>query len=274
MPRLPTSFLPGKARAPFPTRKAHKLPRLTALIVLAVLACAAAPEPARAQPHGAAALARMRYKAVLVAGDGRLPVFDNAVEGIAARLRKRGAIAPGGLQRLSAAPTVTAHGVRSASLVHVLDAIRAMKPGAGEGCFVFATSHGAPGRGLALGEAGELLGPVALDRALASGCGDAPTVVIVSGCFSGNFAQAPMTRANRIVLTAARADRASFGCGAGRRYTIYDRCLLDALDGGGAWQRIYRSVRRCVADEEREGEFQPSRPQAYFGRIVAGLPAP
>lgn len=249
--------------------------RSAAAIVLAVLAGAAAPAPFPAQPHGAAAQARMRYKAVLVAGDGRLPVFDNAVEGVAARLRKRGAVAPGGLQRLSAAPGAFAqHGVRSASLDHVLDAIRAMKPSAGEGCFVFATSHGAPGRGLALGEAGELLGPAALDRALLSGCGDAPTVVVVSGCFSGNFAQAPMARANRIILTAARADRPSFGCGAGRRYTVYDRCLLDALDGGGAWRRIYQSVQRCVANEEQDGEFQPSRLQAYFGRAVAGLPAP
>ncbi len=276
--------------------------RLTALIILAISACAAAPGRSTVPPRHAAAPAKMRYKAVLVAGDGRLPVFDNAVDGVAARLRERGGVAPGGLQRLSAAPAVVARrGVRSASLDHVLDAIRAMRPGAGEGCFVLATSHraprpgrargaaaallperrhvargrpGAPGRGLALGEAGELLDPTALDRALASGCGDAPTVVIVSGCFSGNFAQAPMARANRVILTAARADRASFGCGAGRTYTVYDRCLLAALDGGGSWREAYGSVRRCVEGEERDGGFQRSHPQAYFGPAVAGLGLP
>ena len=249
---------------------------LRSIILMLVLfgsACAAAPELPPVQPLDAAALASVRFKAVLVAGDGRLPVFDNAADAMADLLKGRGATVPNGLQRLSAAPGVVAReGVRSASLDHVLDAIRAMRPGAGEGCFVFATSHGAPYRGLALGEAGEFLGPAALDRALARGCGTAPTVVIVSGCFTGNFAQAPVARANRIVLTAARADRASFGCGAGRTYTVYDRCLLDALDEGGSWQQAYASMQQCVVEEERNGRFQRSHPQASFGSAVAGWP--
>ena len=149
-----------------------------------------------------------------------------------------------------------------------------MKPAVGEGCFVFATSHGAPVRGLALSWSGEMLSPGALDRALMAGCGSAPTVVVISGCFSGNFTALPMARPNRTILAAARPDRASFGCGAGRTYTVYDRCLLDALDKGGDWQRAYGSIRRCVANEEREGQFQPSEPQAYFGPPVTGLPAP
>lgn len=254
------------------------LPSFSAMALalgMTVSACSAAPELPPAPPYDAAALAPMHYKAVLVAGDGSLPVFDNAVDGVAVRLRERGAVASGALQRLSAAPAVIAQdGVRSASLDHVLDSIRSMKPAAGEGCFVFATSHGAPIRGLALSWAGEMLGPAALDRALAAGCGSAPTVVVVSGCFSGNFTGAPMARANRTILAAARPDRASFGCGAGRAYTVYDRCLLDALDRGGDWQRAYGSIRRCVSNEERIGHFQPSEPQAYFGAAVAGLRLP
>ena len=48
--------------------------RLAVLIVLAVSGCATAPELPPVQPYGAAALAKVRYKAVLVAGDGCLPV--------------------------------------------------------------------------------------------------------------------------------------------------------------------------------------------------------
>lgn len=243
--------------------------------ILTASACTAAPDLPPVQPYAAAVLAKLHYKAVFVAGDGSLPVFDNAADGVETRLRERGALASGARQRLSAAPSVIARdGVRSASLDHVLDAIRGMKPGAGEGCFVFATSHGAPHRGLALASAGAMLTPGALDRALASGCGNAPTVAIISGCFTGSFTQPPMARANRIILTASRSDRASFGCGAGRTFTFYDRCLLNALGQGGGWHQAYGSVQQCVAGEERKGHFQRSGPQAYFGPAVADLPVP
>jgi len=240
--------------------------------VVAMLACAAllavtaaAREPASA-PTG--------YKAVLVAGDASLPVFDNAVASVAARLRERG-VAKDDIQLLSAAPGVVAReGARPASLDGVLDAISTMAPGAGQGCFVFATSHGAPGAGLVLAATHEVLDPAALDAALAEGCGTAPTVVVISACFSGLYARAPMTRPNRIVLTAARPDRTSFGCGAGYTYTVYDRCLLDALGGGGTWRQAYAAIRRCVSAVERQGRFEPSEPQAWFGPAVGDLALP
>jgi hypothetical protein len=99
-------------------------------------------------------------------------------------------------------------------------------------------------------------------------------VVVISACFSGVFAQWPMTRPNRVVLTAARPDRTSFGCAAGRVYTAYDKCLLDALDAGGTWPRAYTSVKACVVAEEKRNDAFPSEPQAWFGSAVANLPLP
>ncbi|MBV9654070.1 MAG: hypothetical protein JOZ42_05860, partial [Acetobacteraceae bacterium] len=163
-----------------------------AVLALALLAgggsgCAARPAtPAEAGGD-------LRYAAVLVAGDASLPVFDNAAESVAKRLVAGGAVAPDRLRRLSASPAaVTRTGGRPASLPNVLDAVAALRPGPGGGCFVFATSHGEEGRGLFLAATGQVLGPTALDRALAEGCGEAPTVVVVSACFSGGFAAPPM----------------------------------------------------------------------------------
>jgi Peptidase C13 family len=208
-------------------------------------------------------------RAVLVAGDGQLPVFDNAVNAMANRLS---GVA---IQQLSGTPEVIARdNLPSASLGHVLDAIAGMQPSPGYGCFVFATSHGIRGRGLELAASEQTLDPVALDRALVRGCGNAPTVVIVSGCFTGGFARAPMTRPNRIILTASRTDRTSFGCGAGRTYTVFDECLLSAMDGNGTWKDAYAVIRRCVGREELRGDFLPSEPQAYFGAQVAGMALP
>src|ERR1700675_1401792 len=114
-------------------------------ISLLLAACEAPlPEPPPVQPHGTAALTAPRYKAVLIAGTGTVPVWDNAVDAVAARLRERG-VAANDIQRLSAAPGVAAHGgARMATFNNVLDAIGSMKPGPGEGCFVFATSNGNP----------------------------------------------------------------------------------------------------------------------------------
>ena len=75
------------------------------------------------------------------------------------------------------------------------------------------------GRGVWLAAIGEFLRPPELARALDAGCGQVPTVAVVSACYSGVFAAPPMTAPNRIVLTAARADRPSFGCAADRTST-------------------------------------------------------
>lgn len=230
------------------------------------LAAACALLPAAAAP---AASAAVPYKAVLIAGDGSLPVFDNAMDGVAADLRRAGAASD--IVRLSG---TGAGRSLPATVGNVVEAIAAMRPAAGQGCLVFATSHGVHGGGLYLSAEEEVLTPATLDRALQAGCGSAPTVVVVSSCFSGSFAQAPMARPNRVILTAARVDRTSFGCGAGETYTVYDRCLLGRLDKRGTWPVAYDAIRRCVGAEERREGVTPSLPQAWFGGAVAGLTLP
>ena len=247
---------------------------ISALVILPLLKACAPQQDAPPPPIETAARVIARYKVVLVAGDGRLPVFDNAVAGVEARMSER-ASSPADIQRLSAATSVAGHdGIRAASLHNILGAIGAMKPRDGEGCFVFATSHGSAERGLWLQLTGEFLNPQSLDRALVQGCGSAPTVVIMSGCYTGIFARPPMTRANRVVLTAASADRTSFGCGAGRTYTAYDKCLLDAMDAGGDWSRAYAQIATCVRAEERRAGVTASEPQAFFGSDNEGMPLP
>lgn len=218
-------------------------------IILALLAATAA----RAEP----------VSAVLIAGDPSLDVFDNAVDGMAALLGRGDAR----VERLSGAPGPAA---ASATTEHVLAAIARMRPAPGGSCLVFATSHGVRGQGLYLALSDDALAPAALDRALRQGCGDAPTVVVMSACYSGVYARPPVARPNRIVVTAARADRPSFGCGADRTYTFFDECLLGALERGTTWSAAIDDARACVSDAEaREGE-RPSLPQAAIG---SGMPA-
>ena len=48
-----------------------------------------------------------------------------------------------------------------------------------------------------------------------------------------------MTAPNRIILTAARADRSSFGCTADRIYTVFDACLLGVLPHATTWRAVF-----------------------------------
>lgn len=240
---------------------------LAALFLLAA-GCTATPRPVPA--YTAQDLGALRYKAVLVAGDASADVFDNAVRAMDSALVARGA-APSDIAHLSASPGPNDRG---ATLAAVLGAVAAMKPGPGQACLVFATSHGTQGTGLVLSRSREFLTPSGLDAALAEGCGAAPTVVVVSGCYTGPFATPPMAAPNRIVLTAARADRPSFGCRPGREFTFYDRCLLTSLDTAPDWASLQAETRGCVTRAERAGRLTPSEPQLYVGQAVATLPIP
>jgi hypothetical protein len=227
---------------------------ISALILVA--ACAGPPET-----EGLPVVGAPRWHAVLVTGDPSLAVWGNATVAMAERLRTGIASA-----RFLSARRPDAERATSDA------AIAALRPTPGEGCLVFATAHGARNRGLAKVASGDHLPVFGLDRALREGCGAAPPVVILSGCYSGMYAGPPVTRGNRVVLTASRADRTSFGCGAGREFTVYDACLLATITPGRSWRGVATATEDCVSAEERRLRVAPSsEPQASFGRNVAGL---
>jgi hypothetical protein len=236
--------------------------RFWVAIVISTLAMGAAP-PAAPSPE--------RWRAVLVAGDTAQPVFDNAVKAMGLWLAEHG-VAEADIHRLSASDSPRNPNIEPATLERVLGRIAGLSSRRGDGCFVFITSHGAHGRGIYLSRQDEMLRPAALARALAAGCGAVPTVVVVSGCYSGAFARGTMAQPNRIVLTAARADRSSFGCAADRTYTDYDACLLGTLAHATNWRAVFDETRECVARRERQLGETPSLPQAALGAAVRGLP--
>ena len=216
------------------------------------------------------ASATERWQAVLVAGDIAQPVFDNAIQAVDLWLTEHG-VPQADIHRLAASAGPRDPAIEPATLGRVLSRIAGLHSRAGDGCFVFITSHGGRGQGIYLSREDEMLRPAALARALAAGCGAVPTVVIVSGCYSGTFAHGAMVAPNRIILTAARADRASFGCAADQTYTVYDSCLLGALPHAETWRGIYSETKDCVERRERQLDATPSYPQAAFGAAVRDL---
>jgi hypothetical protein len=214
-----------------------------------------------------------RWEAVLAAGDRAEPVFDNAVAALDDWLLDRGVL-PADIHRLSASPGRAELPAEPASAQQLLRRIASLPARPGDRCLVFVTSHGERGSGLVLAYAEEFLTPAALASALSGGCANAPTVVIMSGCFSGSFAAGPMTAPNRIILTAARADRPSFGCQADRTYTVFDECLLAALPRARLWRGAFDMTVACVRQREAQMRVLPSEPQHFYGERVRDLPVP
>ena len=209
-----------------------------------------------------------RWSAVLVAGDNNSPAFDNGVESLREKLAERGVQQ---IRVLSSNPSRAAAG-QIASSGNVRASMRALAGGAA--CLAFITTHGET-KGFFLRSDRRFFDSSALDSALQAGCGNAPTVVIVSACHSGTFMTNEMRRPNRIILTAAARDRTSFGCGARDLYTYYDQCLLQSFDRASTWAELAAVTRSCVDNLERTLNIRtPSDPQTFLGSSVAGLRLP
>jgi hypothetical protein len=207
---------------------------------------------------------------VLAAGDDAEPVFDNATHEMSRRLAAAG-VPSANIHRLSASAAEVAAGAEPATADVLLRRIADLPAQPGDQCLIFLTSHGERGSGVWLARSNRAVTPDELARALSRGCGAAPTVIIVSACYSGSFAAGKMARPNRIVLTAARGDRPSFGCQAQRTYNFFDECLLGVMPQAATWRSVSDGTDRCVRRMEHALGVQPSEPQAYFGATVVTL---
>jgi hypothetical protein len=205
------------------------------------------------------------WRAILVAGDNSSPAFDNGID----TLRDR--FAALGVRNIALLSASQARGVRPANARTIDSTLRA---GGGEACLVYLTSHGDQS-GFFLRADRRTLSPAALDLALTAGCGERPTVLVVSACHSGTFINDRTRRPNRIIVAAAATDRTSFGCGADDDYTYYDQCFLQQLDGASTWRELAQATRACVQTLERRlGVRRESRPQLFVGAAVANLHLP
>jgi hypothetical protein len=209
-----------------------------------------------------------QWGALLVSGDASIPAFDNMVNGLVRRL-----VGPSfARDHIIAVTARTPPPVGSSTIAGIAQAAGQMHLGPNDGCLVYVTAHGSP-QGVAITRRNETLSPAQLDRIVDTACGNRATVVVVSACFSGVFVE-PLGRPNRVVLTAARRDRTSFGCSADNVLTVFDGCILQSVRAGMPWRQAADATRGCVATEERRLNVLASEPQLYVGPSVQALAAP
>lgn len=209
----------------------------------------------------------------VIAGDYRAhsgapaEVFDNARRDLAAKLVGVG-FAANNVRTFSVRPNRYADAPMRSDYRTIGDTLKQMTLSARAGCFVYFTSHGAP-NGILIGDF--LVSPSGIGEIIDDACGNRPSVLIFSACYSGIFI-GPLATENRMILTAARPDRTSFGCSEDLDYTFFDQCVLEAIPKSPTFLELAEGTRACVdAREVKEGMTPPSEPQLYLGDNLARL---
>lgn len=239
------------------------------VLIAAVMALMLAAGQAQAGPFGS-------WVGLVIAGDheasggGSTEVFDNARHDIAQALIQDG-FDPAHIRQFSSAPSRYIDPMPlSADLSNIAKVGQDLTKTMHGGCLFYFTSHGSP-HGIVVD--GKILTPNVMNTLITTICPNELTIVVVSSCYSGIFIPA-LAADNRMILTASRPDRASFGCGADTRYTFFDKCILQSLPTSHTFPILGKEAKSCVAAREKKEKITPpSDPQMFVGaRIKSMLP--
>ncbi|CAE6782126.1 hypothetical protein CFBP6600_26320 [Xanthomonas arboricola pv. corylina] len=136
---------------------------------------------------------------------------------------------------------------------------------------LFVTTHGTEDHTLYVQvdqDEEDFISPQDLRQAL-DDAGIGNRIIVLSACYSGGFIPA-LRSPDTLILTAARADRPSFGCGNTSNATYFGQAwLIDAMNRSDDPLAAFDMARTAItAREKQEGEL-PSLPQRSLGKRIA-----
>lgn len=223
-------------------------------------------ESIRAQTPG-----KVDLFAVGFAGDGSEPGFRNEVEYFARLMAQRFDAHSRTLSLINNPGTVTDTPLATLPNLRAgLAGIASRMDTAEDVLVLFATSHGSQDHVLLVD-----LDPVPLAQIepqdLRSALDDAGIrwrVVVVSACYSGGFVDA-LRDARTLVITAARRDRSSFGCGVDSQITWFGKAFLaQALNQTTDFRQAFAIASKQVRAWELADGETPSIPQMDAGELI------
>ena len=133
--------------------------------------------------------------------------------------------------------------------------------------FLAISSHGAPDPAIAVSNSDLPFNDLS-DEDLAAALGEAGIkwrVIIISACYAGGFIES-LKDPRTIVITAAAADRTSFGCSNDSDLTYFGEAFYrDALPEARSLRDAFDKAKSAIAARERREHADPSKPQAFFG---------
>lgn len=211
--------------------------------------------------------------AVGFAGDGTEDVFRNEVGYFSTlatdRLEARGvATLVNHVDSLERRPAALA---TYENLQDMLDGIAGRMDVEEDVLLLYLTMHGTPEHELAL-----VFPPFVEDalipedlRTLLDESGIRNRVLVISACYSGGFIR-ELRGPDTLVITASRADRPSFGCGADSSVTWFGRAwMVEGLNRDADFAVAFRHARNRIGEWERKEKIEASFPQISQGERIA-----
>lgn len=209
---------------------------------------------------------------VAFAGDAQEDVFRNEAE-YAERLFAQRFDADGRVLVLqnSAATVATRPLATWTNLHHALEAIAKKMDPAEDILLLYLTTHGSEDHQLLVD-----LDPLPLDQIEPEDLADAlkttPAirwkVIVVNACYSGGFID-PVRDDSTMVITSARADRTSFGCGADSDITYFGKAFLaEALNRTTSLREAFDLATKLVGEWETADQEEHSEPQIATSRSI------
>ncbi|MBD8528077.1 C13 family peptidase [Pseudomarimonas arenosa] len=206
--------------------------------------------------------------AIGVAGDGSESVFHNEVRYLE-RLVSQRLAQPGHAVSLINHPlTADSYPLASMSnLRRALAGVAATMDIEQDVLLLFVTSHGSSEHEILLGFEPlplDQMHPAALRQALDE-AGIRWRVLVISSCYSGGYIEA-LRSPETLIITAARHDRTSFGCGAQSKITWFGQAfLVEALNESIDFVSAFKTARRQIRAREKEHDETASHPQISVG---------
>jgi len=198
------------------------------------------------------------------AGDGSENVFRNEVEFVERQFTQRFDSAGHVLTLINNPGTLSSTPLASLSnLQMAVDAVAERMDQEQDVLFLFLTSHGSREHELYVN-----LDPLPLDQIGINDLVDvfASThirhrVFVISACYSGGFIDA-LKNDTTMIITAARADRASFGCGTNSEITDFGRAFfVDGMNHNDNFKAAYTEAASLIESWETRDDEEHSYPQ-------------
>ena len=201
------------------------------------------------------------------------PVFDKDVHSLTRAFSKRL-----GKSRSTAKFGYTSNTLKRPFPKNVNNAIADVSAQARDGndvVIVFLTTHGTEGLLAVKPSANEQATGVSVDalRDFLEPAQNDHQIIILQACYSGSLIKG-LKHPNRIIMTAAAADRTSFGCSPDSDNTWFTKAMIAALPKAQNWSEVYAGTKFKVLEYESQQGIKmsdQSNPQYYVGRNMKSV---